>query len=132
MSRWPKETSSWSGRATRGGWTRRAVGHGQREGRPSSDRRPFPGRSRVVRLGSDGNSDTAPSSTEGVDFPIHALALNAMGVHLLDYLYLEDLGRPASVPGDGSSCSSAPRSASREAPAPPSTRSQSSDDTSRQ
>jgi kynurenine formamidase len=42
-------------------------------------------------LGSDGNSDTAPSITEGVDFPIHVLALNAMGVHLLDYLQLEDL-----------------------------------------
>jgi kynurenine formamidase len=45
----------------------------------------------VSALGSDGNSDTAPSSTEGIDFPIHALALNAMGVHLLDYLQLEDL-----------------------------------------
>ena len=45
----------------------------------------------VAALGSDGNSDTAPSSTEGVDFPIHVLALNAMGVHLLDYLQLEDL-----------------------------------------
>ncbi len=46
---------------------------------------------RVSALGSDGNSDTAPSSTEGIDFPIHALALNAMGVHLLDYLQFEDL-----------------------------------------
>jgi kynurenine formamidase len=46
---------------------------------------------RVAALGSDGNSDTAPSTTEGVDFPIHALALNAMGVHLLDYLDFEDL-----------------------------------------
>jgi kynurenine formamidase len=45
----------------------------------------------VVALGSDGNSDTAPSSTEGVDFPVHVLALNAMGVHLFDYLQLEDL-----------------------------------------
>jgi len=45
----------------------------------------------VAALGSDGNSDTAPSSTEGVDFPIHLLTLNAMGVHLLDYLQLEDL-----------------------------------------
>jgi kynurenine formamidase len=45
----------------------------------------------VAALGGDGNSDTAPSSTEGVDFPIHVLALNAMGVHLLDYLQLEDL-----------------------------------------
>jgi kynurenine formamidase len=45
----------------------------------------------VSVLGSDGNNDTAPSSTEDVDFPIHVLALNAMGVHLLDYLQLEDL-----------------------------------------
>jgi kynurenine formamidase len=45
----------------------------------------------VVALGCDGNSDTAPSSTEGVAFPIHVLALNAMGVLLLDYLDLEEL-----------------------------------------
>ncbi len=45
----------------------------------------------VAALGSDGNSDTAPSTTEGVAFPIHVLALNAMGVHLLDYLQFEDL-----------------------------------------
>jgi kynurenine formamidase len=48
---------------------------------------------RVAALGSDGNSDTAPSTTEGVDFPIHVLALNAMGVHLLDYLQFEGLVR---------------------------------------
>ena len=42
-------------------------------------------------LGSDGNSDTAPSTTEGIDFPIHTLTLNAMGVLLLDYLQFEDL-----------------------------------------
>jgi kynurenine formamidase len=47
----------------------------------------------VAALGSDGNSDTAPSTTEGVGFPIHVLALNAMGVHLLDYLDLEDVAR---------------------------------------
>jgi kynurenine formamidase len=46
---------------------------------------------RVAALGSDSNSDTAPSTTEGIDFPIHALTLNAMGVHLLDYLQFEDL-----------------------------------------
>jgi len=45
----------------------------------------------IAALGSDGNSDTAPSSTQGVAFPIHVLALNAMGVHLLDYLQFEDL-----------------------------------------
>jgi kynurenine formamidase len=45
----------------------------------------------VSALGSDGNNDTAPSTTEGIGFPIHVLTLNAMGVHLLDYLQLEDL-----------------------------------------
>jgi kynurenine formamidase len=45
----------------------------------------------VAALGCDGNSDTAPSTTEGVEYPIHVLALNAMGVHLLDYLELEEL-----------------------------------------
>jgi len=52
---------------------------------------PFVSERHVSALGSDGNSDTAPSSTEGVTFPIHVLALNAMGVHLLDYLDFEDL-----------------------------------------
>jgi kynurenine formamidase len=52
---------------------------------------PFLAERGVAALGGDGNSDTAPSSTEGVEFPIHVLALNAMGVHLLDYLQLEDL-----------------------------------------
>jgi kynurenine formamidase len=46
---------------------------------------------RVAALGSDGNSDTAPSTTEEIDFPIHALTLNAMGLYLLDYLQFEDL-----------------------------------------
>ncbi len=46
---------------------------------------------RVAALGSDGNSDTAPSTTDSVGFPIHILAINALGVHLLDYLQLEDL-----------------------------------------
>jgi kynurenine formamidase len=45
----------------------------------------------IAALGSDGNNDTAPSTTEGVAFPIHVLAINAMGVHLLDYLQFEDL-----------------------------------------
>jgi kynurenine formamidase len=32
---------------------------------------------------------SAPSTAEGVDFPVHVLAINAMGLYLLDYL---DLG----------------------------------------
>ena len=46
---------------------------------------------RIGVLGSDGNNDTATSAIEGVDFPVHVLAINAMGLHLLDYLHLEDL-----------------------------------------
>jgi kynurenine formamidase len=46
---------------------------------------------RIAALGSDGNSDTAPSTTEGIGFPIHALTLNAMGLPLIDYLQFEDL-----------------------------------------
>jgi len=45
----------------------------------------------IAALGSDSNSDTAPSVVEGVAFPVHVLAIQAMGVHLLDYLQFEDL-----------------------------------------
>jgi kynurenine formamidase len=46
---------------------------------------------KVAVLGSDSNSDTAPSTAEGVDLPVHVLAINALGVHLLDYLQFDDL-----------------------------------------
>ncbi len=46
---------------------------------------------RIAVLGSDGNNDTAPSAAEGVDFPVHVLAVNAMGLHLLDWLHFDDL-----------------------------------------
>jgi kynurenine formamidase len=54
---------------------------------------------RVAALGCDGNNDTAPSITEGVGFPIHVLALNAMGMPLLDYLLLEDLAASCEQSG---------------------------------
>jgi hypothetical protein len=60
---------------------------------------PFVAERRVAALGSDGNSDAAPSMTEGVAFPIHVLAINAMGVRLLDYLQLEDLGQACAAAG---------------------------------
>jgi hypothetical protein len=41
---------------------------------------------RIMVLGSDGNNDAAPSAAEDVDFPVHVLAVNAMGLHLLDWL----------------------------------------------
>lgn len=46
---------------------------------------------RVAVLGGDGNNDTAPSAVEGVAFPVHVLAVNAMGLHQLDYLQFEEL-----------------------------------------
>jgi kynurenine formamidase len=46
---------------------------------------------RIALLGGDGNNDSAPSPVEGVDFPVHVLAVNALGLHLMDYLQLEDL-----------------------------------------
>jgi kynurenine formamidase len=46
---------------------------------------------RVAVLGSDGNNDTAPSVVPGVAFPVHVLAIHAMGIHLLDYLHFEAL-----------------------------------------
>ncbi|GGR47261.1 cyclase family protein [Streptomyces netropsis] len=54
---------------------------------------------RVAVLGGDGNNDTAPSSTEGVDFPVHVLAIHAMGLHLLDYLQFEDLAPVCEAEG---------------------------------
>jgi kynurenine formamidase len=45
----------------------------------------------VAVLGCDSNSDTEPSGADGTDFPVHVLAINALGVHLLDYLQFEDL-----------------------------------------
>jgi kynurenine formamidase len=41
---------------------------------------------KVAVLGSDSNS-----ATEGVSHPVHVLAINALGLHLLDYLQFEDL-----------------------------------------
>ena len=46
---------------------------------------------RIAVLGSDGNNDTAPSVAEGVGFPVHVLAIHAMGLHLLDWLQFDDL-----------------------------------------
>ncbi len=45
----------------------------------------------IAVLGSDGNNDTAPSLVTGVDFPVHVLAINALGVHLLDWLQFDEL-----------------------------------------
>ncbi|MGW3209587.1 cyclase family protein [Streptomyces sp. NPDC001135] len=51
----------------------------------------FPAERGVSVLGSDGNSDAAPSAVAEVAFPVHVLAVNAMGLHLLDWLDFEEL-----------------------------------------
>jgi len=53
----------------------------------------------IAALGSDGNNDTAPSAVEGVDFPVHVLAVNALGLHLLDYLQFTELAQACEVAG---------------------------------
>lgn len=53
----------------------------------------------VAVLGSDGNNDTAPSVTQGVDFPVHVLAIRALGLPLLDYLALDDLAAACEEAG---------------------------------
>ncbi|MCT4353961.1 cyclase family protein [Streptomyces sp. Je 1-79] len=45
----------------------------------------------VAVLGGDGNNDSAPSAVEGIAFPVHVLAIHAMGIHLMDYLRFEEL-----------------------------------------
>jgi kynurenine formamidase len=53
----------------------------------------------VAALGSDGNSDTAPSLTDGVGFPVHVLAINALGLMLMDYLQLGGLASACEEAG---------------------------------
>ncbi len=54
---------------------------------------------RIAVLGSDGNNDTAPSPAAGVDFPVHVLALRALGLMLMDYLQFEDLAPACEAAG---------------------------------
>jgi kynurenine formamidase len=53
----------------------------------------------IAVLGSDGNSDTAPSAVTGVDFPVHVLAVTALGLHLLDYLQFTELAQACEAAG---------------------------------
>jgi kynurenine formamidase len=45
----------------------------------------------IAALASDGNNDTAPSAVARIDFPVHVLAVNALGLYLLDYLQFSEL-----------------------------------------
>jgi kynurenine formamidase len=54
---------------------------------------------RIAALGSDGNNDTAPSGVAGVNFPVHVLTVNALGLHLLDYLQFRELSQACAEIG---------------------------------
>ncbi|WKV70866.1 cyclase family protein [Streptomyces sp. PCS3-D2] len=53
----------------------------------------------IALLGADGDSDVRPSPVEGVHSPVHALAVAAMGVPLLDNLDLEALSAACAEAG---------------------------------
>jgi kynurenine formamidase len=53
----------------------------------------------IALLGGDGDSDVRPSPVEGVHSPVHALAVAAMGVPLLDNLDLEALADATAEAG---------------------------------
>ncbi len=53
----------------------------------------------VALLGGDGDSDVRPSPVAGVHSPIHALALTALGMPLLDNLDLEELSQACAEQG---------------------------------
>jgi len=50
----------------------------------------------VAFLGSDAASEVMPSMVEGVNLPVHTLAITALGIHILDNQDLERLGETAS------------------------------------
>lgn len=53
----------------------------------------------ITLLGGDNDSDVRPSPVEGVHSPVHALALTALGVPLLDNLDLEELSEACGETG---------------------------------
>ncbi|MGW7364555.1 cyclase family protein [Streptomyces sp. NPDC054841] len=53
----------------------------------------------IALLGGDGDSDVRPSPVEGLHSPVHALAITAMGVPLLDNLDLEALSAGCAEEG---------------------------------
>ncbi|MEV4437038.1 cyclase family protein [Streptomyces sp. NPDC049585] len=53
----------------------------------------------IALLGADGDNDVRPSPVEGVHSPVHALAVAAMGVPLLDNLDLEALAAACAEAG---------------------------------
>ena len=99
-SAWERATPCWSGPGTPPAWMSSAPG-------TRAARRL--GCTRLVRIScpSDGSLRSAATATairrrpsaRGSAFPIHVLALAAMGVHLLDYLLFDELARACEEAG---------------------------------
>ena len=51
----------------------------------------------VATVGSEGTNEVLPSGIDGMPFPIHRLAVVALGMPLLDNLNLEDIAREAKA-----------------------------------
>ncbi len=79
-------TGRWALREQRGPWDAR-----QRIAGLDASCLPWLHEREIAALGSDGVSDVVPSRIEGLDLPIHTVAIVAMGLHLLDNLELTDL-----------------------------------------
>ncbi|MFB7463592.1 cyclase family protein [Streptomyces sp. NPDC056224] len=80
-----EETGPWDPGAASAGW--------------HVDAMPLLAERAIALLGADGDSDVRPSPVEGLHSPVHALAVTAMGVPLLDNLDLEALSAACAEAG---------------------------------
>ncbi|MFG2985561.1 cyclase family protein [Streptomyces sp. NPDC048258] len=80
-----RETGPWDPDAASAGW--------------HVDAMPLLAERAIALLGGDGDSDVRPSPVEGLHSPVHALAVTAMGVPLLDNLDLEALSAACAEAG---------------------------------
>ncbi|WP_405715722.1 cyclase family protein [Streptomyces xanthophaeus] len=80
-----RETGPWDSAAASAGW--------------HVDALPLLAERAIALLGGDGDSDVRPSPVEGLHSPVHALAITAMGVPLLDNLDLEALSAACAGAG---------------------------------
>jgi kynurenine formamidase len=81
-------TGRWALREARGPWDPRLLQAGL-----DASCLPWLHARGVATLGCDGVSDVVPSRIEGMNLPIHTVAIVVMGLHLIDNLELEPLAK---------------------------------------
>ncbi len=57
---------------------------------------------KIAAAGFDGDGEAIPHNVDGISFPIHCLGINAMGLHFMDSLNLEDLAAVCAAAGRSS------------------------------